>query len=164
MHEAISLNKEKTIPLAVLAVAVIVPLFSNQLVTGPIINALFFIAVLMIGVEKALFISLIPSAVALSAGLLPVVLAPMVPFIMIGNAVLILTFNALKSKNYWIGVIVSSFLKFLFIYSSSFLVADFIIKKDIALNISSMMSWPQLITALLGGAIAYIFLKIVRKV
>jgi len=149
---------------AALGIAVIVPLFHNQLATGPIINALFFIAVIVLGAEKALFISLIPSVIALSAGLLPIIFAPMIPFIMIGNAILILTFNSLKDKNYWIGVVLSSFLKFIFIYSSSFIVINLIVKKELASNISSMMSWPQLLTALMGGVLAYFFLKIIKKV
>lgn len=167
-ERAISLKKEAIITLvnfiALLGVAVIVPLFHNQMATGPIINAVFFVAVMMVGVEKALFISLIPSVIALSIGLLPIILAPMIPFIMIGNVILISGFNFLKDKNYWLAVILSSFLKFIFLYASSFIVVNLIMKKEIASSISSMMSWPQLITALLGGFLAYIFLKIIKKI
>lgn len=166
--KSVSVKKEAIISLvnfiALVGVAVIVPMFHNQLATGPIINALLFIAAIMLGVEKALFICLIPSVVAMSVGLLPIVLAPMVPFIMISNVLMVLVFNILKDRNYWVGIIASSFLKFVFLYSSSFLVINLVIRKELASNISLMMSWPQLLTALAGGVLAFIFLKIIKKV
>jgi hypothetical protein len=166
--KSIPFKKEAIISLlnfiALIGVAVIVPMFHNQLATGPIINAVLFIATIMLGIEKALFICLIPSVVAISVGLLPVVLAPAVPFIMISNVLMVLVFNILKEKNYWAGVIASSFLKFIFLYSSSFLVVNLVIGKELASNISLMMGWPQLLTALAGGVLAFIFLKIIKKV
>jgi len=162
-----AIAKDKLISLvnfiAVLGIAVIVPMFGNQFATGPIINAVLFIATVLLGIEKALFICLVPSVVAMSVGLLPIVLSPMIPFIMISNVLMVLIFNALKDKNYWLGMIASSVLKFIFLYSSSFLVVNLIIKKDIVSAISAMMSWPQFLTALSGGILAYIFLKIIKK-
>ena len=82
--------------LVVAGIAVIMPLFHNQLLTGPIINALFYIAVVLFGVERALIIALIPSVVALSVGLLPALIFPIVPFIIIGNIIQIISFNFLS--------------------------------------------------------------------
>jgi len=39
------------------------------------------------------------------------------------------------------------------------MVMNLIPKKELALKVSTMMSWPQLLTALLGGLIAFIFKK-----
>ncbi len=146
----------------VLSLAIIFPFFHNQLITGPIVNALLFISVILFGFQRAVFIALIPSVIAMSVGLLPAVLAPMVPFIMMGNILLIWVFNLLK-KRYWIGVAVGSFLKFLFLYASSYAVINLVIKKELAFKIVEIMSWPQLLTALAGGAIAYFVLKFIKK-
>ena len=82
-------------------VASVLPRFvHNQFITGPIINATLFLAAAILGSGPAILIGLVPSVVALSSGLLPVHLAPMVPFIMISNAILILVFNYLKKINF----------------------------------------------------------------
>jgi len=143
-----------------LGVATIAPLFHFQPVTGPIVNATLFIAATLLGVQNAIFIGLLPSTIALSAGLLPPVLAPMVPFIMLGNTILIVAFNYLRKKNYWLGVISASVLKFLFLFGASSIVINLLLKREIATKVAVMMSWPQLATALTGGIIAYLFLKV----
>lgn len=145
---------------ALLAVATIAPLFHNQPITGPIVNATLFLGVIFLGTQNALLVGLIPSVIALSSGLLPSPLAPMVPFIMLGNAVLIITFGWLKQKNFWLAVGASSILKFLFLFSTSFVVINLIAQKPIAQKASQMMAWPQLTTALAGGLLAYLILKI----
>ncbi len=149
---------------ALLAVATIAPLFHAQWLTGPIVNAMFLIAVALLGTQTAIILALLPSTIALSAGLLPAVLAPMIPFIIIANTILILGFSVLGEKNYWLGILVGSLLKFLFLWSTSFVVINLLLKKELATSVSAMMSWPQLATALLGGVIAYIFLKSIKKI
>jgi len=145
-------------------VAVIAPLFRQQAVTGPIVNAALFASVVLLGVQSGILVALIPSLIALSVGLLPPVLAPMVPFIMVGNTILVITFNCLKEENYWLGVAAASVLKFIFLFATSSIMIDLLLKKEIASKIAIMMSWPQLLTALTGGLIAYIFLKGVKKI
>lgn len=160
----ISAIKYDLIRIAVLlGISILAPLFHQQHITGSIVNAVLFISVIVLGVQKAVIIGLIPSLVSLSIGFLPVILFPMIPFIMISNVILILTFDYLK-KNFIIGVISASILKFLFLYFSSDLVIKMIIKKELALSVSSMMSWPQLFTALSGGIIAYLFLKTTKRI
>lgn len=161
----ITIEKEGTLVnfLSILGIAVIVPMFHNQFATGPIINAVLFISVVILGLEKTLFICLIPSVIAMSVGLLPPVLAPMVPFIMISNFLMVLSFYYLKRINYWTGIISASIIKFVFLYISSFAVVNLVIKKELASAIITMMSWPQLLTALAGGVLAYFFLKFVNK-
>ena len=144
---------------ALLSVAMIVPLFHQQMITGPIVNATLFVATAVLGVSGGILVGLIPSVVALSAGLLPPVLAPMIPFIMLSNTIMVLAFYFLKEKNYWTGMITSSILKFVFLYSTSAVVINLLLQKEVASQVSLMMSWPQLLTALIGGCLAYIFIK-----
>jgi len=140
--------------------ATIVPLFHQQFITGPIVNAVLFISTIVLGVDFAILIGLIPSVIALGVGLLPAVLAPMVPFIMISNTLLVVCFAYLRKKNYWLGIVVSSFLKFIFLFSTSSIVINLILKKEVAEQASLMMSWPQLFTALAGGILAYLVLRV----
>ena len=100
---------------------------------------------------------------ALSFGLLPPALAPIVPFIMASNAVLVLAFSLFKRVNYWLGVAIASFLKFVFLYFSTFVVLELIVKKELAQNVIMIMSWSQLVTALSGGILAFIFLKKLKR-
>ena len=159
----IAISREKitflTKLVVLLSVATIVPLFHQQMITGPIVNATLFVATAVLGASGGILVGLIPSVVALSAGLLPPVLAPMIPFIMIGNTILVLTFHFLKERNYWQGVIIASILKFVFLYSLSSVVINLLLKKEVVAQVTLMMSWPQLLTALAGGCMAYAFVK-----
>ncbi len=146
-----------------LAIATFAPFLKSQTITGPIVNATLFISVLILGAENAILVGLVPSLVALSVGFLPAAISPMIPFIMAGNAILVVVFNFFRRKNYWLGVILASVLKFLFLWSSSSIVINLLLKKEIAQKAAAMMSWPQLLTALAGGVIAYLILKGIKK-
>ena len=162
------LNKKMVISLIsflfLTSLVTIAPLFHFQPITGLIVNAIFFITVSLLGIKYALLIGLIPSLIALLTGLLPVILVPMIPFIMLSNIILIITFFCLKNKNYWLGIIAASVLKFIFLFTTSSVVINLLLKKEIATKVAEMMSWPQLLTALGGGVIAYIFLNSLKKV
>ena len=147
-----------------LSVALFAPLFKNQFITGPLVNAVLFLATKGLGVEAGVLIGLIPSLIALSVGLLPLILAPMVPFIMVGNAILVIVFSKLKEKNFWLGIFLSSFLKFLFLSFTSAFLFDVFFKKELSQKIALMISWPQLFTALSGGVIAFLILKILKRI
>lgn len=159
-------DKSQTIALTqfvgLVAVATVVPLFHQQLITGPVVNATLFVATILLGTSRGMLVGLIPSLIALSVGTLPAALAPMVPFIMTSNALLILVFNSLKSKNFWLAIGVSSLVKFFFLYGTSFIVINLLMKKELAASVAIMMSWPQLITALAGGVLAGWFLSLYR--
>ena len=149
---------------SLLAIAVILPLFHQQWLTGPLVNAILFIAVVLLGSQNAIIMGLLPSTIALAAGLLPAVLAPMVPFIIISNTIMIVAFDKAKDKNFWVGIVGASVLKFIFLWSTSYLVILLLLNKEIAAKVSAMMSWPQLVTAIAGGVIAYVFLKSIKKI
>lgn len=161
--KVLAINREKIINLSIflvlIGIASVVPLFHQQMITGPIVNATLFVSTLLLGAEAGIIVGLIPSVIALSAGLLPSILAPMIPFIMIGNTILILIFDAFKNKNYWLAIVTSSFLKFIFLYATSSVVVNLLLKKDVVQQVAMMMSWPQLVTAIGGGILAYLFLK-----
>lgn len=132
----------------------------TQLVTGPIINATLFLSVFTMNSDSAILVGLLPSIAALSSGLLPVVLAPVVPFIMISNAILILIFSYLKKYGFARAAVTASVVKYIFLYTTSYFVTQMIAQKSIALKAATlMMTWPQLATALAGAVIAYFIVK-----
>jgi uncharacterized membrane protein len=141
------------------AVAYAAPFLHQQFLTGSLVNATLFIAVALLGNQAAIMVGLIPSVIALSVGTLPAPLAPMVPYIMVSNSLLVLVFGLLKEK-YWTAVLLCSVLKFGFLYLTSFIVTGLLLKIELAQGVSTMLSWPQLVTALTGGALAFIFLRI----
>jgi len=148
-----------------LGIAILAPLLGHQqFITGTIVNATLFISAGLLGGQAAILIGLVPSVIALSFGLLPAVLAPLVPFIMLSNTILVLTFICLKDKNYWLRVIPASLLKYLFLFATSSIVINLLLKKEVTQKVAAMMSWPQLVTALLGGILAYLFLKGLKNI
>jgi uncharacterized membrane protein (DUF485 family) len=86
MEQALSSNKKialiSLVQFIVLLLAVsFAPLINNQIITGTIVNASLLIAVILLGMRGAVLLCLLPSIFSLFLGLLPIVMAPMVPFI-----------------------------------------------------------------------------------
>ena len=150
---------------AFLAILIIVPAFVHvQWVTGPMVNAVLLLALVLIGPMEAVLLGLMPSTVALSAGLLPLPLAPMVPFIMLGNAIFIAVFYYLYQKNFFLGLGVAAFLKFAFLHQTVVWLMSRFLEENFVAKLAVMMSWPQLFTAVIGGMIAYGILRGIRKI
>ncbi|NOQ68367.1 iron hydrogenase [Patescibacteria group bacterium] len=132
-----------------------------QWITGPIVNAVLILTLLKFGFRNAITLAVFPSLMALSGGLLPVVLAPVVPFIMISNMILISCVDWCcnnfkdKTKGYWSGVIIGASLKFLFLFLSINVISGLLIRQEFAIKVAQMMSWPQFYTAVIGGVIAW---------
>jgi hypothetical protein len=150
-------------------IATALPFFIHlQWFTGPIINAILIIVLFLVGIRSAIVIALVPSLMALSGGLLPAVLAPVVPFIMISNAILVLTVDRFYDwrpslTGYWQGVVAGAILKFVFLYLSVGWITKLLLKQELAAAVTKMMSWPQLATAILGGLIAFAVLKWLKR-
>lgn len=141
-----------------------------QWITGPIVNAILILILFIVGVRSALLMCLIPSVMALAGGLLPPVLAPIVPFIMISNVIFILSvdyfYRSSKKQiaGFWVGVGLGGLLKYLFIWFNANLMINLILKKEMAAAVINIVSWPQFATALMGGAIAWVILKWLKRI
>jgi hypothetical protein len=167
MEQVLSLNKKIALSLiqffVLLLIVSFAPLINNQIITGTIVNASLLIAVVLLGMRGAILLCLLPSIVSLSFGLLPMVMAPMVPFIILGNISLVYIFNLLRKKNFFLGLIPAALVKFSFLFLISNFLISFFIKQAVADKIAIMMSWPQLVTALMGGLAAYIIISLNYK-
>jgi hypothetical protein len=146
-----------------LGLSISAPLLGNQFITGSIVNATLFLAVSLLGIRSGIIVSIFPSIIALSTGILSPVMAPMIPFIITGNVLLVIAFYALKNGGFWVGALTAAIIKFIFLYFSSSVGINMIINQQVAEKISLTMSWPQLVTALIGSLIAFGFLTLKKN-
>lgn len=131
------------------------PLIGNQLITGTIVNATLFSATVIIGLRAGFVLSIIPSIIAIATGLLPIVLAPIIPYIMISNMILVTVFSKIKNKV--LAMVVASIVKFTFL----FIISHFILTHLIDSNLLAVMfGYTQLFTAIMGGCLALLLLKL----
>ena len=156
--------------LGLASMATILPFYIHlQWITGPIVNAILILLLFLVGIRSAIVVCLVPSLMALSGGLLPAVLAPMVPFVMISNVIFVLTIEFVYSKfkndlkGYWLGVFFGALIKFAFLFYSVSLISKLLIKQELAIKVAQLMSWPQFFTAVLGGMLAWVILKWLRR-
>ena len=128
-----------------------------QFITGPLINTVLYLAAMIVGWQGGMLIGILTPVIASIRGILPPPLTPLIPFIALGNSILVILFFWLQSKNKIAGIIIASLAKFLLLVSAVKLVVQ------VPPAIAQMMSLPQLITALAGGAIALVLAHFFKK-
>jgi hypothetical protein len=141
------------------------PLFlgHQQLVVGTVVNALLILSALNLKGYKLLPIIIAPSLGALASGLIfgpfTIFLVYMVPFIWIGNTILVSCIKKIRvnmKKNYLFALIAGAGLKSLFLFLSAFILYSLGILPAIFLTAMGIL---QLITAISGGIFAFITQK-----
>lgn len=158
--------------LAILIVLQFVTKPFGQIITGSCVNYVLVISALILGLGSAALIAFISPFLAFFLGIGPAFL-PIVPGIAIGNLVLVIVVYFVSSKGRQkndivkneIGVIIGAFDKLLILY---ILVVKILIPliglpDEKASVISAMFTWPQLITALVGGTVAVIAAKPIKN-
>ena len=142
-----------------LAIAIVFQLTKmGQYVTGIGINTVLITAVGVCGLPWAAAIGIITPMLAVLLGVQPPATIVLVPFIMAGNIVYVSLFRILRRYSDYIGIIAAALAKFILLYAA----ANIIVSK-LPAPIKLAFSFPQLITATAGGAIALIILKIVSR-
>jgi hypothetical protein len=146
-----------------------------QPVTGTLVNFMLFVAVQILGIPAAVILGSLTPWVALLIGQLPSPLAPMIPFIMIGNAILVLSFAAFfirsRSKSLRAGnlkklffILFAAVLKFLFLAVSVVFILPVILGITFGSQIAYLMTLPQLLTALSGGVLSVFFISLLSRI
>jgi len=143
----------------------------NQLVTGSIVNLMLIISVMIGGYSSGLTVAVISPVVAKFLGLGP--FWALIPFIAIGNAVLITMWHVIAKRNfgpkylpYIVALVAAALTKFAVLYLGVGKVAvPFILglPEPQASVISGMFSIPQIFTASIGGVIAILLVPALRK-
>jgi hypothetical protein len=138
-------------------------LVNEQAIVGPIVNASLILSLIFLGQSQALILAILPSTAALSSGLLPVAMAPMIPFIILSNIVYLKTFAFLDEKNSSVvAILIAAFLKSLFLSIVVRTIMFNLLSPVVTDNLINMMTWPQLWTAVAGGCLAIAIKKHVR--
>lgn len=119
-----------------------------QLITGPLVNTVLYLSAMIIGWQGGVLIGIFTPVIAAMRGILPPPLAPLIPFIALGNGALVALFFCLKSKSKILGIIIASVVKFLILVTAVNLLVQ------VPPPVAQMMSFPQFLTALAGGVIA----------
>ena len=133
---------------------------ANMFIVGTLVNACLLIAVYYAGIWGATVISFaVPFTALLTGAPIPL---PFVPFIGVGNFLLVLFFYLLKEKIP--GIIVGAILKASFLFASVLLFIKIGgVPAKLAGVLYFLFSWPQVVTALLGGGV-YLAARRVLKI
>jgi hypothetical protein len=137
-----------------------IPLGPNSnFIVGPLVNACLIITASLVGVFGASLIAIVaPFGALLTGATVPL---PFLPFVALGNLVLVVLFYLINKKNYTAGVVAGAVVKFLALYASIIVftnMANIPAKKATAMIFT--FGWPQLVTALIGGVIAYFVIRL----
>ncbi len=169
MNKKIRWITETAIMLALLVILQAVTKSAGQFVTGSCVNAVLAVTALVAGVSSGLTVALVSPFVAFLFGIGPQLL-PIVPAIALGNGVYVLVLSLLAGKNaaLWrkgLALAGSAGAKFLTLYLVvvKLLCSILPLKPAQIATFSTMFAWPQLVTALIGGAAALLIVPVIRK-
>ena len=155
--------------LALLIVLQAVTKPAGQLVTGSCVNAVLAVTALACGVWPGVAVALISPFAAFLLGIGPQLIA-VVPAIAAGNLVDVLLLCLIAREGAplarqllaWLAASAAKFLTLYLIVVQ--LLCRVLPLKDAQLSLfSTMFSWPQLVTALIGGALALAIVPLIRR-
>ncbi|SCJ73829.1 Uncharacterised protein [uncultured Clostridium sp.] len=131
-----------------------IPAGVNQFLVGTLVNLCLLLAAMLAGAWSGVAISVITPIVAFMQGGAPFIW--MVPLIAAGNAALVLGAVFLGRKAAWVGMALGALAKFVILYWGIVAIGIplFGVQDQAAALLSFSFSWPQLVTAALGGALA----------
>lgn len=139
----------------------------GQFVTGSCVNAVLAAATLLGGFASGLIVAVVSPFLAFLLGIGPK-LIEVVPAIAIGNLALVLILWAIKGDGAlnrvikWIAASVGKFLV-LYLLVIQLLCRVMTLPEKMIATFSTMFSWPQLVTALIGSGIMLLILPILQK-
>lgn len=177
MNKKIRRITETAIMLALLITLQALTKPMGQLVTGSCVNGVLAVSVLVGGMASGVTVALISPVLAFLLGIAPQILT--VPAIMVGNCIYVVLLALLADKSgknvtrqiaAWV---VAAAAKFAALYAivvllicgvmSESLLAAGVMKAPMLQALPATFSWPQLFTALIGGAVALVIVPVLRK-
>ena len=149
----------------------------GQYVTGSCVNAVLAVTVLVAGLGSGITVAVISPVLAFLLGIAPQVVT--VPAIMVGNTVFVVLLRLIAGTSskavgrQIAGWLIAALAKFASLYlivvkiicglMASSLLAAGTLKEPMLKALPVTFSWPQLITALIGGGIALLIVPVLRK-
>ena len=149
----------------------------GQLVTGSFVNAVLAVTALIAGLSSGITVAVISPVLAYLLGIAPQILT--VPAIMVGNTVFVVVLYYLAGKDskkiirQILACLVAAAAKFATLYAivvwlicgvlAEKLLSSGALKAPALQMLTATFSWPQLFTALVGGAVAFLIVPVLRK-
>lgn len=177
MNKKIRFITETAVMLALLVSLQALTKPMGQLVTGSCVNAVLAVSALVGGLASGLTVALISPVLAFLLGIAPQILT--VPAIMVGNSVYVVLLWLLADKDgkhllkQAIAWVVAAAAKFAALYIivvkiicgvlAPTLLEAGTLKQPMLKALPATFSWPQLFTALIGGAVALLIVPVLRK-
>ena len=177
MNKNIRRITETAIMLALLVTLQALTKPMGQLVTGSFVNGVLAVTVLVAGLYSGITVAVISPVLAYLLGIAPQLLT--VPAIMVGNAVYVILLYHIAGKGSvqfirqvaaWL---IAAIAKFAALYGivvwlfcdvlAEALLASGALKQPMLQVLPATFSWPQLITALIGGGAALLMMPVLRK-
>ena len=142
----------------------------GQFVTGSCVNLVLAMAALIGGVWSGVIVAAVSPFCAYALGIGPAFFL-LVPCVALGNAVYAVLFALLVGKFLtgkrlaaWGGMVLAAAAKFLTLYLVLVkLVAPMIVPAAKLSTVTAAFTWPQLVTALIGGTLACLLVPVVQK-
>ena len=148
----------------------------GQLVTGSCVNAVLAVTALVAGLGSGIVVAIVSPVLAYLLGIAPQILT--VPAIMAGNTVFVVVLRLIAAGSKKPGRQIAAWLaaaaaKFALLYlivvklicgvMAPSLLAAGTLKEPMLKALPATFSWPQLVTALIGGGIALLIVPVLRK-
>ena len=138
----------------------------GQYVTGSCVNAVLAVASLAGGLWSGVAVALLSPFCARLFGIGPQ-LIQIVPAIAVGNLVYAAALHFFCKHQKILGLVLAAAAKFaaLYMLAVKFIVPMLVdnLKPQQIATFSAMFSWPQLVTALIGGSVALAILPVLKK-
>lgn len=177
MNKKIKWITETAVMLALLVTLQALTKPAGQLVTGSFVNAVLAVTVLVAGLYSGITVALISPVLAYLLGIAPQILT--VPAIMAGNTVFVVLLYYITGKDSrkvvrkiaaWLSAAAAKFAVLYAIVNflicgvlAEGLMASGMLKAPMLTALPATFSWPQLFTALIGGAVALLITPVLRK-
>lgn len=149
----------------------------GQFVTGSCVNAVLAVTVLTAGLSSGIVVAVLSPVLAYLLGIAPQILV--LPAIMVGNTVFVVLLRLIagtdskKTLQQIAAWLIAALAKFAALYlivvkvvcgvMAPSLLAAGTLKEPMLKALPATFSWPQLITALIGGGIALLIVPALRK-
>jgi hypothetical protein len=143
----------------------------GQMVTGSLVNLTLIVAVMLCGLPSGLTVAVITPVAAKLLGIGP--LWSIIPFIILGNAVIVIVWHFINKMSFankhivrCTAVVAGAVCKFVTLYLGIVqLAVPFLLELPApqAAVVSGLFSVPQLFTSLIGGTIAALILPVLEK-
>ena len=152
---------------------------TKQLITGTMVNCVLAVTALLVGMSAGVTVAVISPVCAFVLGIAPNLIT-VLP-IMLGNVCYVVLLKALMAKPFWrqvTGLVAAAVAKFAVLYvlvvgvicgaASGILLGQklgqtVLLAPPMLKMLPTMFTWPQLITALVGGALALVIYPAVKK-